>query len=177
MVLLVTGDSVAVNPAEFDPPATVTEDGIETVAEPPLNETVAPVLGAGADNPTLQVAEPGVITVEGVQESDETVGGGGVSARAKFCEVPFRLATSTAVAFALTADAFAVKPAEFDPAGTTTDDGIVTFDPEATPVLTVSPPVGAGADTETVQAAEPGVVTVVGEQASPVTAYGELMVT
>lgn len=79
--------------------------------------------------------------------------------------------------FVLTADAFAVKPTEFKPAGTRMDDGIETVDPEARPVVTVSPPAGAGADNVTLHAAEPGVVIVAGEQVSPVTAYGEAMLT
>jgi hypothetical protein len=81
------------------------------------------------------------------------------------------------VVVVLTADAVAVKPPELAPAGTTTDDGIVTGEPEARPVATVSPPVGAGADNVTVHAVEPGVVIIAGEQVSPVTVYGEVMVT
>ena len=87
------------------------------------------------------------------------------------------MAASTALVFALTVDAFAVKPAEFKPAGTKTDDGIVMPDPETSTTATVSPPVGAGADNATVHAAEPGVVTIAGAHASPVTVNGEVMAT
>jgi hypothetical protein len=177
VVLMLTVDRLTVNPAEAEPAATITEDGIATLADPPLNDTAAPAPGAGTDKPTVQLAEPGVVTVDGVQESDEIVGGGGARARVKVCEVPFKLAASTAVVFALTVDALAVNPAEFEPAGIKTDDGIVTPDPEARPVVTVSPPAGAGAETVTVHAAEPGVVIVAGEQTSPVAMYGEVMVT
>lgn len=116
-------------------------------------------------------------------------GGGLVSVSVKFCDVPFRLADSTAV-LAAAADTFAatavdeepaatetVKLAEFEPAGTTTDGGIVTLAPEATPVVTVKPPTGAGADNATLQAAEPGMVTIAGEQVMPVTVYGEMTFT
>jgi hypothetical protein len=105
------------------------------------------------------------------------VGDGGVSVSEKLWEVPFRLVARTAVLFALTAAAVAVKLAEFEPAGTRMADGMVTLDPEARPVVTVSPPAGARADNVTVHAAEPGVVTVAGEQVSPVTVYGEAMLT
>ena len=53
----------------------------------------------------------------------------------------------------------------------------MTLAVEVTPVFTVSPPVGAGADTVTVHVAESGVVTVAGEQTSPVTAYSGLIIT
>ena len=96
---------------------------------------------------------------------------GFVSVSVKFCDDPFRLADSTAVFLAVALDRFAValadvelaateavKVAELEPAGSTTDDGIVTLDRDATPVVTVSPPAGAGADSATAHAAEPGVV-------------------
>ena len=87
------------------------------------------------------------------------------------------MAASTTLVFTLTAGALAVKLVEFKPAGTRTDAGMVMPDPETSAVVTVSPPVGAGADNVTVHAAEPGVVTTAGRQVSPATVYGEVMVT
>jgi hypothetical protein len=80
----------------------------------------------------------------------------------------------------LTADALTVNPAVVDPAATTTDAGILTTDPEAMPIVTVSPPVGAGADTVIVQAAAPGVIIVAGAHFNPLTvslAVFDVMVT
>jgi hypothetical protein len=77
----------------------------------------------------------------------------------------------------LTAAAVTVKSPAAEPAAITTEDGIVTLAVETMPVFTASPAVGAGADTVTVHVAEPGVVTVAGEQTSPVTAYTGLIIT
>lgn len=94
--------------------------------------------------------------------------GGGSSVRENVCEVPFRLAANTMVALALMADAFTGKLAAVEPAVTVTDAGIVTLAAPPNPVVTVSPALGAGADTVTVQEAEPGVVTMDGLQTNPV---------
>jgi hypothetical protein len=134
-------------------------------------------VGAAAERPTVHEAEPGVVTVAGVQIREATVGGGGTSVSEKLCEVPFRLATSTTVVLALTVKAFTVNPAVVDPAATVTDDGTVTLAAPPAPVVTVSAPVGAGADTVTVHEAEPGVVVVAGVQASEVTVNGGLILT
>ena len=166
------------NCALVDPAAAVTDVG--KPKEPAFVALMAmfdPPAGAAADRVIVQVEDAcAVRTVElhanpfGVNAVGGVGGGGGASVRVKFCEVEFREAASTAVAFALTLDAFAVKPAEFEPAGTKTEDGIVRLAPEARPVVTVSPPVGAGADNLTVHAADPGVVIVAGKQVSPVAA-------
>ena len=169
------------NRALVDPAATVTELG--TLREPAFvtwRAMLNPSAGAAPDRVILQVEEScAVSTVElHVNAVSVTaVGGGGTSVSEKFWDVPFRLVASTAVLLALTIDAFAVKPAEFEPAGIRMADGIVTVDPEASPVVTVSPPAGAGADKVTVHAAEPGVMTVAGEQVSPLRVYGEAIFT
>src|SRR5216683_12409 len=134
-----------------------------------------PPLGAGADKLTVHVADACDASAVGLQVSPVSEGsdrgGGGTSVSAKFCEVPFKLATSTAVALALTVEAFSVNPALFDPAAAITDEGIVTLpDPPPNPI--VSPPLGAAADKVTMHEAELGVVTVAGVQASEVTADG-----
>src|SRR5579863_4645568 len=115
--LALTAEKFTVNPAVVEPGATATAAGMETFAVPPVNATVAPPEGDCTDKPTVQVAEPGVVTVDGVQKSDEIVGRGGDRARVNVFDVEFRLAASTAVAVALTVDALAVKPAELEPAG------------------------------------------------------------
>ena len=87
------------------------------------------------------------------------------------------MAASTTLVFTLTAVALAVKLAEFKPAGTRTDAGTVMPDPDTSAVVTVKPADGAGADKATVHAADPGVVTIAGAHARPVTVYGEETVT
>lgn len=170
--LLLTPPVCMENWTLVDPAAAVTELG--TFRETAFVKRMAmfnPPAGAAADSVILQVADVCAVSSVELHVNPVSVtggGGGGASASVKFMEVPFKLAANTAVLFALTVDAVAVKPAELEPAGTTTDDGIVTGDPEARPVATVSPPVGAGAETVTVHAAEPGVITVAGEQISPV---------
>jgi len=169
------------NRAPVDPAATVTELGtLRKLAFVACKAMFKPPAGAAADRVILQVSDVcAVSTVElHVNPVRGTpVGCGGTSVSAKLSEVPFKLVASTAVLFALTVDAFAVKPAEFAPDGIRMDDGIVTLEPEARPVVTVSPPAGAEADSMTVHAEEPGVVTVAGEQVSPVSVYGDAMFT
>src|SRR5271169_4110745 len=171
------------NRALVDPAATFTELGaLRKLAFVAWMATFKPPAGAAADRVILQVADVCAVSTVELHANPVRVtavggGGGDVSVSEKLWEVPFRLVARTAVLFALTANALAVKPAEFEPAGTRMADGIVTPDPEARPVVTVSPPAGAGADKVTVHAAEPGVVTVAGEQVSPVTVYGEAMLT
>ena len=104
------------------------------------------------------------------QSAARKLSGPGASVSEKFRVLPFRLADTTAAVLALTAGALAINSPAADPAAITTDDGIVTLAVEVTPVFTVSPPAGAGADTVTVHVAESGIVTVAGEQTSPVTA-------
>jgi hypothetical protein len=177
VVLALTAKAFTVNPALVDPAATVTDEGIAMLPDPPPNPTVSPPLGAAADKPTVHEAELGVVTVAGVQASEVTVGRGGKSVSEKLCEVPLRLATTTTVVVAVTAKALSVNPALVDPAATITDEGTVTLAAPPVPVVTVSPPVGAGADTVTVHEAEPGVVTVAGVQASALVVNAGLMVT
>jgi hypothetical protein len=77
---MLTLDPLTVNVAAFAPAATTTDGGIEKLAVAPLNATVAPPVGAGADNPTVHEADPGVDTTAGVQESEAMPGcneGGG----------------------------------------------------------------------------------------------------
>lgn len=52
------------NAALVEPAATVKDEGIET-PEPPLNATVSPPLGAGADSVSVHEAAPGVVNVAG----------------------------------------------------------------------------------------------------------------
>ena len=94
----------------------------------------------------------------------------------KICELPFRVASSTAVVFMLTAEAFTVNPAAVAPAAAVTDDGTERF---AVPPLnaTIAPAAGAGADRVTAQAAEPGVGIVAGEQVNAATPELDVMVT
>ena len=167
--------------ALVDPAAMVTELG--KVSEDALAAcimTFTPPAGAGADRLTWQVVELCGARVVVLQVSPATVteaGDGGARVSEKFCEVPFSVVTSTAVLVELTADAVAVKPAAFAPAGTTTDDGIDTADPDARPVAMTSPPAGAGADRVAVHAVLPGVVIVTGEQMRPVKVKGDEMIT
>ena len=169
------------NWALVDPAAADTELGMLREPAPVSCRAILnPPAGAAADRVILQVedvCEVSTVELHPKPVRVTTTGGGGASVSEKFWEIPFSVVTSTAVVVVFTAGAFAVKPAELEPAGTRIDDGMETVDPEARPVATISPPVGAGEDNVTVQAAEPGVVIVAGEQTSPVTVYGEAILT
>jgi hypothetical protein len=179
--LLLTPPVTMENVTLVDPAAAVTELGtLSWTVFVKWMATVSPPAGAAADRVILQVADACAVSSVELQANPVRVtggGGGGVSITVKFWEVPFRVAASTTLVFTLTADAFAVKLAEFKPAGTRTDAGMVMPDPETGAVVTVRPPDGAGADKATVHAVEPGVVTIAGAHARPVTVYGEVMVT
>ena len=152
------------NRALVDPAATVTEPG--TLRSPAFVTWTAMFnlpAGAAPDRVILQVEESCAVSTIELHVNPvrvTAVGCGGASVSEKFLDVPFRVVASTAVLVALTVDAFTVKLAEFEPTGTGMDDGMVTVDPEARPVVTVSPPAGAGADSVTLHAAEPGVMIV-----------------
>jgi hypothetical protein len=72
-VVLAVAVRLAVKAAVVEPAATETDVGIEAFVVPPPSATVVPPVGAGADKPTVQVAAPGVVTVDGVQENEVTV--------------------------------------------------------------------------------------------------------
>lgn len=180
--LLLTPPATIENVTLVDPAAAVTELGtLRGTAFVKRMAIISPPAGAAADRVIVQVADACAVSSVELQANPVRVtgggGGGGVSITVKFWEVPFRVAASTTLVFTLTADAFAVKLAEFKPAGTRTDAGMVMPDPETGAVVTVKPPDGAGADKATVHAVEPGVVTIAGAHARPVTVYGEVMVT
>lgn len=177
--LLLTPPATMENVTLVDPAGAVTEVGtLMETAFVKWMEMFNPLAGAAADRVILQVADACAVSSVELQVNPVRVtGGGGVSISVKFREVPFRVAASTTLVFTLTADALAVKLTELKPAGTRTDAGMVMPDPETSAVATVKPPDGAGADKATVHAADPGVVTVAGAHARPVTVYGEVMVT
>jgi hypothetical protein len=158
--------------ALLDPAATVMDDGIVIAATgvPSLSATFAPVLDAGCVRVTVQVEVPGVRTVAGVHTSAWITGTGGRSDSKKLAELPLRLATTIAVAAALTVPAFNVNAALVAPAETVTDDGTVTFaELAASPKDTLVAVEGAAAKV-TVQAAVVPVTSDAGLHASLVTA-------
>src|SRR5271169_2627164 len=109
------------NRALVDPAATFTELGaLRKLAFVAWMATFKPPAGAAADRVILQVADVCAVSTVELHVNPvrvTAVGGGDISVSEKLWEVPFRLVASTAVLFALTADALAVKPAEFEPAG------------------------------------------------------------
>ena len=66
----VTDAPVAVKVAEVAPAGTRTEAGTVRLALLLLNVTVAPPLGAALFSVTVQLAVPGVVMVEGLQDTD-----------------------------------------------------------------------------------------------------------
>ena len=68
-VLMLTAVALAENPVVAAPAATATDEGTKRLAVPLLNATVAQPLGAGADKPTVQDADPGVGMTAGEQAS------------------------------------------------------------------------------------------------------------
>jgi hypothetical protein len=167
-VSVATEPAVAVNAAVVAPAATVTDTGTGSVV-PLLLETATtnPAVAAGLVSETEQVTVPPEATVPGLHAKPESTGGATTASENVF-ELPFRPAVSTAVASAVTVPAVAVKPALAVPAVTVTDAGTVTF------VLslardTTAPPAGAARVRLTVQALEPGAVTLAGVHVTPLT--------
>jgi hypothetical protein len=110
----------------FDPAGTVTEEGsvIPGVALARLTAIAVPPVGAADSMVTVHVADPGVATVTGEQESvrgDE----GGARASEKLAEPPPKLATMIPVAAVLTEAACAENVPLADPAAMLTEAGIV----------------------------------------------------
>jgi hypothetical protein len=171
--------ATAENDALVDPPGTVTDDGtVNGALFANLIDTVAPLLGAAADNVTVHTAEACETSAAGLQVSELAVGGagggggggGGANCRAKLWDVPLSAATRVTVVVAVTAADVAPNVALVVPCATVTEAGTLTpVVAPAVPSATSSPPLGAGADTVTVQDAVPGVVSGFGEQASAVT--------
>ena len=100
-----TAFAVTVKRALVAPAATNTDAGIviAVVAVPNFKATLTPLLGAGADNATVQVEMPGVTIVAGEQETVFTENGNRL--KENVAEAPLRLAVTTAVAAAVTAPA------------------------------------------------------------------------
>ena len=118
-------------------------------------------------------------SLPGVRKSGTALGNaqpppnGVVRVRVKCCDIPLSVATTDVVTASETAVAWAVKVALVAPAATSTDAGIVSA-VVAVPKFnaTLRPPLGEGADNETVQVEVPGVTTVAGEQESVLTKTG-----
>jgi hypothetical protein len=155
--------ALAVKLAEVEPPGTRTDAG--TVNSELLLEmaTVAPPAGAAWVNVTAHAVEVPVVRVESEQFNPDRAGRGASSESVAWAELPLRLAVITALVLLATALAAAAKVALLDPAGTATVAGAVTA---GLPLdnATARPPVGAAADRDTVQMAEPGVSSEVGLQ-------------
>jgi hypothetical protein len=170
--------AAAENDALADPPGTVSEAGtVNGALLPNLIDTVAPLLGAAADNVTVHTADACETSAAGLQVSVLTVGGaaggggggGGTNCRAKLWDVPLSDATRVTVVVALTAADVMLREALVALCAMVTEDGALTpVVLPAVPNVTGSPPLGAGADAVTVQDAVPGVVRGFGEQASAV---------
>jgi hypothetical protein len=74
---VVTAATVAVKVAEVAPAATVTEEGVVTLALLSDRATLAPPVGAATFSVTVQVAEPAALNDEGAQLSEDTTGAAG----------------------------------------------------------------------------------------------------
>ena len=165
----------AVNVARVCPAATITLEGTVTVALLLDSETVVPPAGEVPLIVTVQVADPGPVTVAGVQLRLTTCSCccAGDTLNPVVAVLPFNPAVNVALTALAVLPAEAVNVAKVCPAATITLEGTVTvallLDSE-----TVVPPAGAVPLSVTVQLAVPGPVTVPGVQLSELTARGEL---
>ncbi len=128
LLTLTAVGALAVNPALLEPAETVTDGGTLT-DELPLERATLVELATAALIYTVHDDVAGGVRLAGVHDRFESVGvtDGLFRVRVKFLELPFRLAVSRAVVFALTAvGALAVNRALLDPAETVTDGGTIT---------------------------------------------------
>lgn len=144
---------VAANVPTVLPAGIVTEAGTESDALPEANVTIAPPAGAGWDNVTVQVVDPGVAIEEGVQAKPLTCELAPKVIEV-LCDMPFAEAVTVAVEEEAIVPAVAEKLAEFAPAATVTEGGTVsTAEFEAR--VTTRPPNGAALLRVTVQLVAP----------------------
>jgi len=159
--VVLTADTVAVNPTLVALPGTVTELG--TFTAPLLVErvTLIPPLGAAALNVTVQASEPAPFIEELAHERVLKVGTiateEAFSCREKVFATPFNVAMSATDCEELTADAVAVNPTLVALAGTVTELGTFTA-PLLLERFTLIPPLGAAALNVTVQVSDPAPV-------------------
>ena len=107
------------------PAATVTEAGMEIFALFSDRVTSAPPAGAGCDNVTVQVLEPGVLMVAGEQLSPDKEAAG-ARLTVVFCDPPLAVAVTVALEAAEMAPAVAEKVAVVALAATVTEAGTVS---------------------------------------------------
>lgn len=141
------------------PAATVAVAGAVTVDESVVRAIEAPPVGAEIVSPAVQLAEAPGNSVTGLQDSWESWGpvGAAIWMIATAFEDP-RVAVMAALCGAAELEAVAVKVVDADPAGTSTEAGMVNG-AEPAESATVAPPVGAAAESVTVQVDEaPGAI-------------------
>jgi hypothetical protein len=150
---VVTGEAVAVKPAEVAPAATATEAGTVKLVLFEESPTAAPPAGAALLNVTVQLRP--------VQARAETRVGAMIETLV--LSDPFREAVTAAVWSAATEVLLAVKPAEVAPPATATETGTLNaalFEER----LTTDPPVSAGEFSDIVQDVDVPLAILDGEQ-------------
>lgn len=165
---------LAVNACVVAPEGTVRLAGVVSMVLLLASVTTKPLAPAAFVSATVQetlVFE----AAEAGQLREERVGAvaAAVKVNAVPADVPFHAAVTVAVALAVTAAAVAVNVAEEAPAGIVTDAGKLNC-ALLSERVTAAPPVDAGPDKVTVQAADPGVAIDVGVQLSDLTPGVEL---
>jgi hypothetical protein len=130
--------------------------------------TLAPPLGAAADNVTVQVDVPPDTTLAGEHPRPLTVTAGGITVTVVAAEPPFSDAVTATPWFAVTVPAVTTNVPVVAPATTVAEAGVVNA-VLLSESVTLAPPLGAAADNVTVQVDVPPDTTLLGEHPRPET--------
>lgn len=173
--LTVTEAAVTEKEAEVAPAATVTEAGVVRTALLSERVTSWPPAGAAAESVMVQEEEPPELMEAG--EHDSVPGTGKeVTVTEAVLEVPLAIAVTTTAVLAVTEPAVTEKAAEVAPAATVTEAGVVSA-ALLSERVTSWPPVGAAAESVTVQEADPPEVREAGKHERVLGMGRALMVT
>jgi hypothetical protein len=168
--VLVTVPAVAVKDAVVAAAATVTLAGTVKLALLLVKATAEPPVGAGPLKVTVQALVPGPVREAGLQVRPLTVTGA-ISESVELADVPLAAAVSVAVELLVIVPAIATKLAVVDAAATVIEAGAVS-NGLLEEMVTLRPPVGAGALAVTVQVLLAPDVSEAGTQTSEVTVTG-----
>jgi hypothetical protein len=146
-VLMVPAE--ALNDAAVWPAATLIDPGTLTDALLLASVTLEPPDGAALDSITVQLDVAPELTVDGLQASDDTLGGGLTRVKVALAD-PFNVAVIWALESALISPTDALNDIVVCPAAALTEPGTLT---DALPLasVTLEPPAGAALDNVTVQ--------------------------
>jgi hypothetical protein len=157
VTLLVTALAITVKLPVVDPAGTAADPGVVRYDPLSVSPTVTPPDGVARLNVTVHVEFAAPLSVVGLHTKDVSVGSGGDSVIVTLRDAPLNVAITVLVRALGTSIAVTIKFAVLDPAVTTTDPGVVRYDPLSVS-STVTPPEGAVVLSVTVQVSEPAPV-------------------